>query len=311
MSSSPSASIRASHRQLRTAPTKLATPIRLRPSTSEAYDKDVSKFISGFGGTIPCTAEVLINYILVLAKRVAPATIARRCMAIQAAHIKGGHESPTYEPRVREALRAMVRGQHPGVLLEPAKAGRKPVREGAKQAVKKRIAKPLSRQLISRMFDSMGTGLRTLDRRDRAIVLLGFIAGLKRGAITALNIEDLEFTPDAMLIKVKKLDATESVVSSPSQERKIAVPVTRGSFCAASACSQWISHNDLEGKSGPLFPRFTRSGEPVLDARLDSAYISIIVKTRLKAAGIEDVSEYSGESLCRGHQLESPKSRRR
>ena len=90
----------------------------------------------------------------------------------------------------------------------------------------------------------------------------------------------------------------------------IAVPFTRGPLCAATAIKQWLAHNDLEGKTGPLLPRFTRSGEPVLDERLDAAYVSILLKKRLLDAGITEVQEYSGESLRRGHELEKLKGGR-
>ena len=158
------------------------------------------------------------------------------------------------------------------------------------------------------MFDCMGTGMRTMDRRDKAIMLLGY-AGLKRGAICAINIEDLTFTDDAMLIRVRATQETgDEVESRPSESkvRVLAIPFTRGLLCAATACQTWLQHNDLEGKTDAMFPSFTRSGEPTTD-RLASAYVSVIIKDRLKAAGITDVSAYSGESLRRGHQAEAVK----
>ena len=207
----------------------------------------------------------------------------------------------------------MAAGHLPHNLEDPSKKGKKPPIELRKAAKPKRVAKVVDRALLNRMFDCMGTGMRTMDRRDKAILLLGFSGGLKRGAICAINIEDLSFTQDAMLIRVAATtEAGDQIESRPSdlKERFMAIPFTRGPLCAATACQTWLKHNDLEGKTGALFPSFTRSGEPTSD-RLASAYVSVIIKDRLKAAGITDVSAYSGESLRRGHQAEAVKGRTR
>lgn len=285
---------------------------RQKASTKAAYEKDVSRFIHSYGGTIPCTPVDLLRFITTLVKRVAPVTIARRCQSIRDAHVRGGHTPPTDDSRVREALRWMVAGHVPHNLIGPARNNKKPQPDIRSAAKPKRVAKIIDRALLNRMFDCMGTGMRTMDRRDKAILLLGF-AGLKRGAICAINIEDLTFTQDAMLIRVGTIqvhgDGLDSGVSG-LMSRVMALPFTRGPLCAATACQTWLKHNGLEGTTGALFPSFTRSGEPTTD-RLASAYVSVIVKERLKAAGIADVSTYSAESLRRGHLAEAVKGRAR
>ena len=104
---------------------------------------------------------------------------------------------------------------------------------------------------------------------------------------------------------------SSSLVPDAASVRTLSVPFTRGPLCAATACQEWIAHNGLEGQHGPLFPRFARSGEPVLEERLDSAYVAILCKTRLLDAGIADVSAYSAESLRRGYELENKTAHRR
>ena len=248
---------------------------------------------------VPCTAEELIAYIRLLVRRVAPATIVRRVMAVQDCHSQRGLALPTDDPRIREALRLMASGLPPlnlGADIKGASVA------APKRDSRKRSAAPITRALLTRMIDAMGTGARSLDRRDKAIFLLGF-SGMKRGTICALNVEDLTFTPDAMLVRLKAAGDGEA-------GRTIAIPVTRGPLCAATAVQQWIAHNAMEGCSGPLFPRFTRSGEPVLTERLDSAYVSKLVKARLRDAGVEDVAAYSGESLRLGHSREFDGCRR-
>ena len=274
--------------------------VRQRDSTVTAYAKDVRQFVETYGGTIPCTADDLVAYIRLLARRVAPATINRRLCALQDAHVQRGLALPTNDPQIREALRLMASGHPPLNLMGDSSGAYIPA---LKRDSRKRSAAPITRTLLTRMLDAMGTGTRSLDRRDKAIFLLGFVGGLKRGAICALNIEDISFTPDAMLVRIRASDDGEA-------GRTIALPFTRGPLCAATAVQQWISHNALEGGSGPLMPRFTRSGEPLLEERLDAAYVSKLVKTRLRDAGVEDVAAYSGESLRLGHALETNGRRR-
>ena len=274
--------------------------VRQRDSTVTAYAKDVRQFLETYGGTIPCTAEELIAYIRLLARRVVPATVVRRVMAIQDAHVQRGLALPTDDPRIREALRLMASDLPPLNLGADIK-GTSVL--APKRDSRKRSAAPITRALLTRMIDAMGTGARSLDRRDKALLLLGFVGGLKRGTICALNVRDITFTPDAMLVRIKAAADGEA-------GRTIAIPVTRGPLCAATAVHQWIAHNAMEGCNGPLFPRFTRSGEPVLTERLDGAYVSKILKNRLREAGVEDVAAYSGESLRLGHARESESRRR-
>ena len=255
-------------------------------STRAAYARDVERFVRTYGGTIPCSTETLVAYIRASAKRVAPATLLRRCMAIQDAHVQAGLPSPTRDPGIREAMRWMAKGQPPVNLLDDRPRGNRG-KEPAPGNRPQRSAKPISRALLLRMLDAMGAGTRSLDRRDRLILTLGF-AGLKRGMICALNIEDVRFTEDAMLLHI---GGQQDHAGS-----ELAVPITRGPLCAATACRAWIEHNQMEGRQGPLIVRFTRSGEAT-DQRLDAAYVNLVVKERLRAAGVDDVRAYSAESL--------------
>ncbi len=255
-------------------------------STRAAYARDVERFMRIYGGTIPCSTETLVAYIRASAKRVAPATLLRRCMAIQDAHVRGGVPSPTRDPGIRAAMRSMAKGQPPVNLLDDRPRGSRS-KEPAPGTRPQRSAKAISRALLMRMFDAMGAGTRSLDRRDRMILTLGFV-GLKRGMICALNIEDVRFTVDAMLLHIGKREGRTGY--------ELAVPITRGPLCAATACKAWIDHNQMDRQQGPIVVRFTRSGEAT-EQRLDAAYVNLVVKERLRAAGVDDVGAYSAESL--------------
>ncbi len=257
-------------------------------STQAAYARDVERFVRIYGGSIPCSADTLLTFIYASAKRVAPATLYRRCMAIRDAHARAGVPLPTDDPRVREVVRRLCKGIRPvpGLQINAEEPTRLP------RVVKSKSAKPISRALLLRMIDAMSSGTRSLDRRDLLILTLGF-AGLKRAEICALNIEDVRFTEDAMVLRVKK-PAPQAGLSELYANRVISM--LRGPLCAATACKTWIEHHQLAGQAGPLIVRFTRSGEPTT-RRLDAGYINQMIKSRLRAAGVDNVEGYSAESL--------------
>ncbi len=268
-----------------------------RSTTKEAYARDVKRFTETYGFSVPCTADDLIAFIRLLVKRVAPATAYRRCMAIQAAHTELGVPSPTEEPRVREALRWLAARQLPHNLLE---GKGKATKAGALKKCLPRQAKPITRSMLLRIFDAMGTGRRSIDLRDKALMLLGF-AGLKRGEMLALDIEHCRFTEDALLLRVTAVTGDKAADEVAQQKGRIkALPRTRGPMCAATAVEVWLDHLDRRQADGPLFCRFDRGCDPMPDARLDAAWLSQIIKRRMKDAGFEDVGQYSAESLRRG-----------
>ncbi len=186
-------------------------------------------------------------------------------------------------------------------LIGPAKNGKVP----SAIQVKARRAQPINRVLLTRLLD-LGTGRRTIDYRNIAILLMAF-AGFKRSAICALDTSDVTFTADAMLAHVG-LRVSDADSEAVSEGRVIAVPITSGPLCAASAVRRWIEHCDIAGTSGPLFVRFNRAGEPIWGQQLDSAWVNVILKERLLAAGVEDVSCFSVHISGHGGQRFSLKA---
>lgn len=142
----------------------------------------------------------------------------------------------------------------------------------------------MTRELLLRMLDAMHRN--PLDRRDRALLLVGFMGALPRSRLIEIDVEDVEFTTDAMLIRV--------------MERRLALPATGGDLCPVAATRKWVEHCGLTG--GALFRRFDRAGDPTTE-RLDAAYVSIVVKQRLAAVGVEP-AQYSAHSLRSGGILE-------
>ena len=261
---------------------------RLRASSKEAYARDIENF-QKYGGRIPCDAAEVFRYLDVLRNKVAPATIHRRVFAIARACADGGHASPLKDEALRHAMRWLQRGKL------PPKSGGKGLAAVLPEKKAPKSAKPLTRALLLKVLDAVHWNM--LDRRDRALLTLGFLGAMKRSTLCALNVEDFIFQTDAMMVRLPANEATQ-------RRPQLAIPVTGGELCAATAVRQLIEHLALEPGT-PLFRSFTRSGEPT-DERLSAAWVSNVVKRRLHEVGL-DPTGFSGESLRRGRLLEAPR----
>lgn len=267
-----------------------ATPTRpkkLKASSSAAYDKALRHFGGIFGGTLPCDRATVERYIASQRNKVAPATIYLRVQALRYEHVRLGHLSPTDDPVLRALMRQLQQGFVPG----RGSAG--PKRKEPRQA------RPVTRGMLARVLDAMGTN--ALDRRDRCLLLLGFGAALPRSSLAALDVADVRFTNDVMIVTLRE----DSTGESKKAASTVSVPITGHELCAATATKDWISHAALDLEGGPLLRRFDRGGDPT-PHRLDAPWISVVLKNRLKAVGI-DPAPYSALSLRRGRLAEIAK----
>ena len=276
----------------------------LRKSSLEAYAKDVRLFKEG-GGTIPCDAAALLRHILSKRLKMSPHSLYRRAMAVRHAHLSMGLPSPTEDAAIRPTLRALQLGIVPD--RRALQTGASPNVATAKRHAPKPAA-PVTRRMLAQVCDALGRNM--LDRRDRALLLLSFMGALKRSTLLALNVTDLRFTADALIVTIREseqLHSSPAVVGSGepmSRTRQLAVPATSGELCAAKAVREWIqtAGMDIDKYEGPLFPRFDRGGAPT-SSRLDAAYLNIVLKKRLKAVGI-DPARFAAQSLRSGRVAE-------
>jgi hypothetical protein len=254
---------------------------RLKPSTILAYDKALRHYRTVFKGTVPADRTTLQRYIASMRKN-APATIYLRCQALRAEHSRLGHSSPTDAPE----MRALMRNLQLGIM--PGKAGATPKRK------EPRAASAITRSLLAKVLD--GLGLNSRDRRDRALLLIGFMGALSPSMMSALDASDVRITEDALILSVRESDDPEA------PWRKVSVPRTNGPLCAAKAVAEWMQYAALDLEGGPLLRRHDRAGNPT-PHRIAPAYFSVIVKSRLRACGV-DPTTYSGLSLRNGKTRE-------
>lgn len=130
--------------------------------------------------------------------------------------------------------------------------------------------------------------------RDRAIILIGFGAALRRSEIAALDAGDVTITAQGLQVLVRR--------SKTDQEGEGAVvAVHRGRdprVCPVAALEAWLERSQIA--EGPLFRAVNgKAANALRTQRLDPRSIALIVQRAAAAAGL-DASAYGGHSLRAG-----------
>jgi len=240
-------------------------------NTLRAYRSDLAHFLS-FGGTLPAEPSVVARYLAAMAGRLSNATLQRRLIAIGQAHTNRSLSNPCKADMVRLTFRG-IRRVH-----------------GRPQ----RQARAISKFQLESVLSTLGDSLR--DRRDRAVLALGFYGAFHRSELVAIDVGSLRWSDDGVVVHIAK-----SKTDQESKGRTVGVARTGGSASAVAALRGWIETADLE--LGPLFRRIGRSGK-LGATRLIPEAVNAIVKNRLQAAGY-DPRHYSGHSLRAGFVTEA------
>ena len=174
------------HDQVTPAAAKfLKLGIEKAPNTVRAYRADLNcytRWCEDHGAVpFPAAADQVVNYISDLASRYTVATLQRRLAMLSSFHELQGFESPTGGKLVRTAMDGIKRSlgirqhQAPAFTLE------------AFQKVILSLDETVNGQL-----------------RDKVVLLLGFTGAFRRGELVALDINDLNFDEEGILIDVRR-----------------------------------------------------------------------------------------------------------
>lgn len=238
----------------------------LSSATRRAYRSDMAHYEAS-GGIIPSTPEAVAEYLAGLAETHTVATISRRLASLAKAHRALGADDPTKAEIVKSTLRGIRR------LIGTAQ----------------REAKPVLREDLFSMLERMGAS--TKDRRDKALLLLGFAGAFRRSELVGLDVADIEHVRQGIIITLRR-----SKTDQTGAGRKIGIPFGRTRWCPVKHLTDWLDHAGIT--DGPIFRSINRHGH-VADQRLSGEAVSIIVKERAEAAGF-DPDNYSGHSLRAG-----------
>lgn len=240
-------------------------------ATRRAYDSDWRHFEAWCRGvaaeTLPASTATVAAYLAHMADTgLKASTINRRVAAITYRHRQANLTPPTGA----ESVKAVQRG----------------IRRTIGTAVDRKA--PATADAIKAMVRKIPDTLA--GRRDRALLLIGFAAAMRRSELVALDIADLKRTPEGYLILIRR-----SKTDQEGAGRE--VPVPRGAkLKPAQALEAWIDTSGIT--AGPLFRSVGKGGRTLGD-RLSDRSVATIVKTWAKAAKL-DPDLFAGHSLRAG-----------
>lgn len=240
---------------------------RTRKAYSSAFGCFVTWCRAAGLNSLPAEPTTVAAYVAHLADSGRKAaTINLHVAAVAAVHRAAGEDNPASA----EAVRATVRGVRRSI--------------GTRQTRKA----PATAETVKKMVRKVPDGLTGL--RDRALILVGFAAALRRSELVALDVADLERAPDGIVIHVRRSKTDQD---GAGQE----IAVSRGAkLKPCEALDAWLSAARIT--AGPVF-RSVNKGGTVSAERLTDRSVADIVKRCAEAAGL-DASLFSGHSLRAG-----------
>jgi integrase len=149
---------------------------------------------------------------------------------------------------------------------------------------------PATVEVVRQMVDGLDTDLQGL--RDRALLLVGFAGAFRRSELVALNVEDVAFTREGLIILLRRSKSDQE-----GEGHKKGLPYgSNPATCPVRALQAWLEAADTN--EGPIFRGIHRHGN-VKAARLSTRAVALIVKRCAEAAGL-DPEAFGGQSLRAG-----------
>ena len=149
---------------------------------------------------------------------------------------------------------------------------------------------PLLSADIRRIVAARREGLIGL--RDAAIVLVGFAGGFRRSELTLINICDLKFSTDGVVVNVRK-----SKTDQEGAGREVGLPFgANQDTCPVRSLRQWLATSEIS--EGPVFRSVDRYGH-VAPRGLHKDSIGKLLKRAAARAGM-NVDPLGGHSLRAG-----------
>lgn len=225
---------------------------------------------------LPATAEVVALYLTHYARGHKATTVGRRAVGIAKAHRRAGYLSPTEQ----EAVRAVLAG----------------IRRSKGMAPEQKAA-----LLTADVLALVGTCPDTLaGRRDRALLLVGFMGAFRRSELVALDVADCEDRPEGLALVLRR----SKVDQEGRGRRKVLVYGSAPTSCPPSALRSWLAAAAIA--EGPVFRPIDRHGR-LGAGRLSGQAVAAVVKRAAQATGL-DPRFFAGHSLRAGHVTEAKRN---
>jgi len=239
-------------------------------NTVRAYRSDWAHFSDWSArqdlNALPAAPATVGLYVAAHADTLSVATLSRRLSSIAAAHRLAGHGLDARHPAIADVIAGLRRER------------------GSAQRHAEALTVPRLRQVLA----GLGDGLA--DRRDRALLLVGTAAALRRSELVALDVTDIAVLPEGLRITIRR-----SKTDIEGHGAVLAVGRTGQATCPAAAYAAWLAAARIA--EGAAFRAVDRHGR--LGGRLSGNAVALIVQRRVAAAGL-DAAAYAGHSLRAG-----------
>lgn len=229
-------------------------------NTQKAYTSDLKKYISFCKSheysPFPITEKTVAQYIAFLAQECKYATIRRKIASLS-----------KYQ-KIMEGASFMTDTLK--IVLEGVKR---------EKGTRQKQAPSFEIQTLRKSVYALDTN-HPKDIRDRALLLLGFTGAFRRSELVALDISDLAFEEDCLIVNIRGSKTNQYL----EQESKAIFYGADPLLCPIRALKRWLevrrqglqANNDLEA----VFTAFRKGGK-VLAQRLSMRAINAIVPAHL------------------------------
>lgn len=248
-------------------------------NTKAAYKNAWNDFaffceVKAHANDLPASPQTVCDYLQFLADGILKiSTVNQRLAAIAFHHRAGGFDDPTIHPFVRTLMQGIRRDR-------------------ADRGEEIRQVEPITRDELFAICAGLPDDLRGL--RDKAVLLLGFACARRESEIAALNVRDLRFSAEGMVVTIRRSKTDQYGVGTKKRVEHL-LPVN-DFICPACAVRAWLDKAEIE--SGAVFRKVDRWNR-VWERRMNARTVAYLVKRSVKAIG-RDPKEYAGHSLRAG-----------
>ncbi|QJY33659.1 tyrosine-type recombinase/integrase [Diaphorobacter sp. JS3050] len=257
------------------AQVNLYTQAALAENTHRSYRADLMHFKAA-GGTIPCTAIQLAEYLASNAMTLAVATLQHRIIAIHRAHLDSGQPSPAMDPLVKRTMQGIRR----------------------KRGTAQRRVKALVKDDIIELVLTAEKQKPIKAARDIALILVGFAGAFRRSELVSIQREDIIEFDHGFEIHIRRTKTQQEAGHT------VFIPCAKSSRCPVRALKHWLTLSGID--SGAVFRRINRHDQVASSEALTAQSIALMLKAiTATAKGASAAQLVAGHSLRAGYCTEA------
>lgn len=243
-------------------------------NTKRAYEAGWADFVAWCAEkdcpALPAPEAVVGLYLADRAEMLKPSTLRLRLVAIRTMHKNHGHHLDTAAPQIRRVLQGITR-THGAATRKVEAATLEVIRDTVRALTKKKGPKAL---------------------RDRALLLIGFAAALRRSEISAIDLDHIRFGAEGVVLTLPRRKTDQE-----GEGTEIGIPFGKDeAYCPVRTLQAWIAEAGIT--EGAVFLSIGKGGR-ILQSRLGDKDVARAIKKAVAVAGYE-ADQFGGHSLRSG-----------